>query len=147
MSDYDAIAAAFDEALSGPMRSVVSALLTGVADVWRNPSVSGGKRAAPVLNQSSIPCRLATADASALQLLTDLGAEKANRIVRALYNADIQEGDELHIGSVVYQVERVAAARDKTLLAVWEVRRTVSTTPSTGAGYRSPLWILGIGAS
>lgn len=121
-ADYDALAAAFDAALSGPMRAVVTALLTGRGDVWRNPEVSGGKRSAPVLHASDVPCRLATADASALQLLADLGAEKANRIVRMRYDADILEGDELRIGSVIYQVERVAVARDKTLCAVWEVR-------------------------
>lgn len=122
MADYDTIASAFDSALAGPMRSVVTALLTGSADVYRNPAPSGGKRAAPVSHATGVPIRLATSDASALQLLADLGAEKANRIVRAAWNADILEGDELHIGSVVYQVERVAVARDKTLVAVWEVR-------------------------
>lgn len=122
MSDYDTIASNFDSALAGPMRSVVTALLTGTADVWRNPAAAGGKRSAPVLHTIGVPIRLATADASALQLLQDLGAEKANRIIRMRFDADIEEGDELHVGDVVYQVERVAVARDKTLCAVWEAR-------------------------
>ena len=122
MADYDALASAFDATLSGTMRSVVSSLLRTSADVWRNPAADNGRRAAPELYQSGILLRLATPSASSLQLLQDLGAEKADRVARAMWDADIKEGDELHVGETVYQVERVAKAADKTLLAVWEVK-------------------------
>jgi len=116
------IAAALDSAMTAVMRPLALALQKTPADVWRNPAASSGMTGAPLLHHADIRVRIATPDAAGLQLLADLGAQRANMIGRAAWNADILEGDELHIGSVIYQVERVARAADKTLLALWEVR-------------------------
>lgn len=105
---------------------------TTSADVWRNPALGAGKRAAPVLHESGVALHLVAPSARALRLLADWGVQKADRLAELPYDADVLEGDELHASGVVYQVERAAVHDTLLLCAVWEVRRAAVTTPGAG---------------
>lgn len=113
---------ALTTSMTAVLRPFARSLQRTSADVWRNPDASGGKRGAVELHSAGILLHLAIPDARGLQLLADMGAERADRLAHLAYDADIAEGDELHIGDTVYQVERVARAPDKTRVAVWEIR-------------------------
>lgn len=108
---------------TGLMRSLARRRMTGTVDIYRSPAAAGGKRGAAVLHQASAPIYLfEPSTPAALTLLADLGSARANWIGEMPYNADVTEGDELRLGSVVYQVERVITRPDLTLLALWELR-------------------------
>lgn len=120
--DIAAYQAEFDIFRVEIARPLARAKQTTLADVWRNPDPSSGKRSAAVLDQTGILIHIAAPDARGMQLLADLGAQRANLFAECAWDVDITEGDELHVGDVVYQVERAAKKADMTLCAVWEVK-------------------------
>jgi len=95
---------------------------TDQANVYRNPDASSGKRQAPALHTTGVPIHLVAPDARSMQILADWGVQKANMLAELPYDAGVTEGDELRIGSAVYQVERAVAHDTMTLAAVWWVR-------------------------
>ena len=104
-----------------------------VASVWRNPAVSSGKRAAPVLHTLSVALHIVAPNARALQLLADWGVQKADMLCELAVAADVAEADELHVGDVVYQVERAVTHDTLLLCAVWKVSGAASSDVDTGA--------------
>jgi hypothetical protein len=105
------------------MRMLANRRMTQAADVYRSPAAAGGKVAAPALHASAQPVHLyEPSTAAALTLLAELGTTRANWIGEMVANADVAEGDELHVGSITYQVERAVARPDLTFLALWEVK-------------------------
>lgn len=119
--DIAGFQAEFDRFRVEVARPLARAKQTTLADVYRNPDPAAGKRGAAVLNQAGILLHIAAPGARGMQLLADLGAERANLFAECAWDADITEGDELHVGAVVYQVERAARRADMTLCAVWQV--------------------------
>jgi len=119
---------------------------TTSASVWRNPASASGKRAGPTLHTAAILVHIVAPNARALQLLADWGVQKADMLAELAYDADVIEADELHIGSVIYQVERAVKHDTLTLCAVWLVRGAVPIMEIAGAGFSTPLWLLGIGS-
>lgn len=105
------------------MRMLANRRMTLVADVYRSPAAVGSKVGAPAPHASAQPIHLyEPSTPAALTLLADLGATRANWIGEMVAGQDVVEGDELHVGSVTYQVERAVARPDLTFLALWEVR-------------------------
>lgn len=105
------------------MRQLANRRMTAVASVYRSPAAAGGRIGAAVLLQASAPAYVyEPSTPAALTLLSDLGSVRANWIGEMRFDADVIEGDELHIGAMTYQIERVVARPDLTLLALWEVR-------------------------
>ena len=90
--------------------------------MWRNPDAVGGKTSAPTLHQSGVMLNIVAPGATGLQLLADLGTERANLLAELPADADVTEGDELHIGATIYQIERAVVHATMTLCAIWELK-------------------------
>lgn len=115
------------------------------ADVWRNPAPSGNKTAAPAPHTTGVLLHISAPDARGWQLLQDWGTQKATMLAELARDADVTEGDELHVAGVTYQVERAVVHTTMLLCAVWQVRGitaapTPGSTRTTWAGQTRTTW-------
>ncbi|MFA9204998.1 MAG: hypothetical protein ACEQSH_00935 [Bacteroidia bacterium] len=97
------------------------------ADLWRNPSESGGKTGARVDTGANIPIRLRPAgqDDSNLKLIplaNPLNAARVTLIGKVAVDADVEDGDELRIDGARYLVEGFGIFTNARMLALSKIK-------------------------
>lgn len=97
------------------------------ADLWRNPSESGGKTGARTDTGTNIPIRVRPAgkDDSNLKLIplaNPLNAVRVTLIGKVAVDADVRTGDELRVSGTRYLVEGVGTFTNARLAALSEIK-------------------------
>lgn len=116
--------------LSTDQKSAIRILIVtdeAIADLWRNPSESGGRTAARVDTGTNIPIRLRPPgkDDSNLKLIplaNPVNAARVTQVGKVAVDADVRNGDELRVGSTRYLVEGVGTFTNARLCALSEIK-------------------------
>ena len=107
-------------------QAIVTAVDTDevTADLWRSPTISGGKVGARVDTGTNIPIRIRPAgegdsNFKRVPLAQPMNSTRQYYIGKVAADADIRQGtDELRVGSIRYQVEGVGTFTNARLLAL-----------------------------
>jgi hypothetical protein len=101
-------------------RALASRRQTQAVNVWRAAPDGSGM----ALHTASVHAWIyVPSGAPALQALAELGGARASHAGELPYDADVREGDELHLGARVFLVERAIRRDTVTWCALSEVRQ------------------------
>lgn len=97
------------------------------ADLWRNPSESGGKTAARTDTGTDIPGRLRPpgqddSNLKMIPLANPLNAARVAMIYKVAVDADVEDGDELRIAGARYLVEGVGTFTNARYVALSKIK-------------------------
>jgi len=114
---------------SSQRAAIVAAIDTDetTADLYRNPSIAGGKVGAAVLTTSAIPIRVrpSSEDPRMMRLIPlaqPMNSTRVSSVGKVAVDVDVRHGDELRIGSTRYRVEGVGPRTNAVLVALSEIK-------------------------
>jgi hypothetical protein len=115
----------FDQYEIADLRELAESAMNTTVQIWRSPGPVGNRTGPPANTGRTSRAYLFTPSTQPqIALLADLGAGRGSRLGHLPYGTDVNAGDELHVGAVIYQVLGRSRPYTKVICALAEVNPT-----------------------